>query len=301
MNAEDRIDVLIPHYEDPKGLKLSLASVEAQSAGRFRVVIADDGSSQPVLSEIERIVAQSKLMIDLLRSPQNNGRARTRNVLLDAIESSYAAWLDAGDEWYPGKTGAQVAVLQDRVKPPQPQWITCDYDWQWPNRRAMWCAQETGQDQIKAILAGRSLRAYLWTLLASSKTFRDVGYFDEKLPRLQDVDFFLRFLRSGGRIDNAGTGEALCVYHKSDRGRDPRVIRDCGEYLMTKHSDLYARYGLSFAKSCRFELDLLIARYSMNNAQYALAAKHYLAALQRQPRTMGYRLASRLRKKILRV
>lgn len=300
MNAEDRIDVLIPHYENPDGLRLSLASIEAQSVGKFRVVIADDGSSQPVFADVEQIIARSALTIDLLRSAQNIGRARTRNVLLDAIDSSYTAWLDAGDEWYPGKTAAQIAVLRNSDKPSEPTWITCDYDWQWPNRRVILCGQETGQDPIRAILAGRSLRAYLWTLLAPSPAFRDVGYFDEKLPRLQDVDFFLRFLRSGGRIANTGTGEALCVYHKSDRGRDPRVIRDCGEYLMIKHSDLYDRYGPVFANSCRFELDLLIARYSTNNAQFVLAARHYLRALRRQPRTMAYRLGSRLRKRILR-
>ena len=298
MMADDRIDVLIPHFADPEGLSLSLASVEAQSAGDFRVVVADDGSSQKVLNEVERIIDQSPLRIDLLRNSDNMGRPRTRNRLLDAIDSPYAAWLDAGDEWYPAKTGIQVEVLGEQ--PDGLRWLTCDYDWKWPNRRTFWCAQDTSADPIRSILSGRPLRAYLWTLLAPSRAFIDVGYFDEKLPRLQDVDFFLRFLHMGGRIDNTGTGKALCVYHKSDHGRDPRVIKACGEYLLDKHSELYRRFGPEFEKSCQFELDLLVARYAMNNRQVPLAAQHYLQALRLQPRTLAYRIASRVRKKVMR-
>ena len=71
----------------------------------------------------------------------------------------------------------------------------------------------------RALLIGTDLRAYLWTLLSRADTLRNVGWFDERLPRLQDLDFFLRFALKGGRIVAPETNEALCIYHKTDLGR----------------------------------------------------------------------------------
>jgi len=67
--------------------------------------------------------------------------------------------------------------------------------------------QVTEQDQIKALLLGKNLRAYLWTVLCEAGSLRDVGRFDENLGRLQDLDYFIRFVLKGGVLVSAGGSE----------------------------------------------------------------------------------------------
>lgn len=295
MVAARTVDVLIPHHDDVEGLALSLRSVAAQTVSDVRVVVADDGSGDEAFAAVEALLEASGLDAHLIRNARNLGRPRTRNVLLDAIESPLVAWLDAGDEWYPEKLERQIAALDrlDPDLPPSRTWITCNYDWRWTGRPAIACAQVTDQDQRRAILLGRNLRAYLWTLLAPAGAFRAVGYFDEHLPRLQDVDFFLRFLAGGGTIAHCGDDRPLCQYHKSDAGRDAVQIRDCNAYLLRKHPGIYGAYGDEFMRSCMFEMDLLSARYAVNNGQWLLAGRFAGAALRKRPRTLASRLLGR--------
>ena len=96
-----QLDILIPHYNDLIGLNISLDSIAAQTwQGDYRVVIADDGSSEDVASSLEELSEKYSYPIIALRSPINRGRPHTRNMLLDAIESPFTTWLDSGDEFY---------------------------------------------------------------------------------------------------------------------------------------------------------------------------------------------------------
>lgn len=294
MTKQPLIDVLIPHYNDYKGLALSLRSVEAQEWSRFRVVVADDGSSPNVISELEKLLDNLKFETVLIRHASNRGRPQMRNALLKAIESDYVAWLDAGDEWYPQKTATQMETLLGAMDRGQTVWVTCDYDWQWAGQKPIACLQRTKLDQTRAMFEGRELRGYLWTLIARADTFREVGPFDENLPRLQDLDYFLRFIEGGGTIVKPDNAQSLCIYHKSDAGRDARMIRDCGLYIYGKHAEALNRYGPSFVNSCHFELELLAARYFANNGQFSQAAGRYAAAFARQPRTLVYRVIHRI-------
>ncbi len=296
MRRLDRIDVLIPHFEDVAGLQLSLASIKAQTVGKFRVVIADDGSSKDIISHAQKIIEQSELDIELLQFKTNRGRPYVRNELLDAIESPYVTWLDAGDEWYPEKTATQLETLKKYSDKEGHFFVTCNYDWKWVSKPPFLCEQNTNQDQIRAILVGRTLRAYLWTLLATSSAMRSVGYFDTNLPRLQDVDFFLRFCIGGGKLVKSDTQEPLSLYHKDDQGRHPKIIHDCGLHIFNKHQMIYDQYGSEFINNCRFELEVLTARYASNNQMWGVALHHFAYAFLMQPKTFYFRLAPKVLK-----
>ena len=143
-----RLDVLVPHYRDPDGLALSLASVAGQTwTGDMRIVIVDDGSPARDFAAVQKLAAGLDLPVVLERNPANRGRPYTRNRLLDGIDSDYVAWIDAGDVWYPGKLEAQFEHLS-RMRVAGDDvgrvWVTCHYDWQrsgsrgraWSGRRS---------------------------------------------------------------------------------------------------------------------------------------------------------------------
>ncbi len=268
--SRPKVDVLIPYYNDPEGFSLTFSSILGQNwSGNIRLVIADDGSSDENYRIVRQIVEGSKFEVELVRNNVNRGRPYTRNVLLDLIDSEFVAWIDSGDEWYSKKLTEQHQSYLRWTKNISDKnvWITCNYDWQWIGKKKRKRFQSTGADQIRELLSGNHLRAYLWTIFASAETFRNVGYFDENLPRLQDLDYFIRFIYKQGCIRLADTDDALCVYHKSDIGRNASEIRNCNEYIFEKHKFTFDRYGSKFVNQRRFDMELLSARYAKNNKE----------------------------------
>jgi glycosyltransferase involved in cell wall biosynthesis len=280
------VDVLIPHYNDVEGLERSLRTVRQQTwAGRFRVVVCDDGSSSDAVRRVGKVLAglenDERFSWKLEQNGENRGRPFTRNRLLDLIDSRYVTWLDAGDEWMPEKTEAQLFEHYRRIGRGEPVdfvWYTCDYVWRRSKRTRRHVRQTAQGDQVRRLLTGQSLRAYLWTLLGTAETFRAVGRFDAQLPRLQDLDFFIRFVLHGGLLINACPGKPLATYHKSDLGRDARQIRNCSNYIFSKHRFLYEKYGSEYIASRLFDIEVHSARFALSNKQMMLYAGYMLRA-----------------------
>lgn len=279
------VDVLIPFYNDSEGFDRSLRSVESQTwDGRFRVVVVDDGSAPHESLAMQAMLDRAQLPFHTVINPVNRGRPYTRNVLLDCMESEYVAWLDSGDVWYPEKIGCQVGVVRGAPNGAGNIWATCSYDWcvgDLPPRR-MW--QNTEGDLIRHLLEGADLRAYLWTILAPRAAMEAVGYFDENLGRLQDLDFFIRFALKRGNMVQPSIQAPLCAYIKEYRGRSAKEINDCSEYLKQKYAHLYARYGRKFAIHCEYRAVKNSERFARANGEHVLRRtyKHRARRLKRQ-------------------
>jgi len=92
--------LLIPHYNNPKGLSRSLASIDASE--NIDVVIVDDGSKKDIIDET--IVNKSFIAngtIKYIYMPKNGGIEHALNAGLDYIQKAgiykYIARLDTGD------------------------------------------------------------------------------------------------------------------------------------------------------------------------------------------------------------
>lgn len=264
------VEVLIPHYRDPAGLKASLESLKRQTwNGRLVALVVDDGSPEDDWQAARTVCAESGLEVRLIRQAENLGRPRTRNRLLAEARAPWLAWLDSGDIWYSNKLAVQFSYLARLVRQganPERLWVTCAYDWdQNGQRRAI--RQQVGGDQLRELLRGDRLRAYLWTLLGSAQAFRAAGLFDERLPRLQDLDYFVNFVRGGGTIVTPPGGKPLCRYYKSDVGRNAVEVRDSNHLILDKLAPLTVRYGRAFQAGARFKAEMLAARFAANNGK----------------------------------
>ena len=120
-------------------------------------------------------------------------------------------------------------------------------------------------DQLRELMLGEQLRAYLWTLLGTADAFNAVGRFDEKLPRLQDLDYFIRFVRGGGAITIPPLREPLCRYHKSDIGRNAAEIRQCNRLIFEKYRSSLQKYGSDFVSVVHYNAETLSARFAKHN------------------------------------
>ena len=105
-----RLAVLIPAFNDQRGLEKALASL-SQDGSWFDVFVVDDGSDPPV-----RIPPGLPYQVHLVRQEPNRGISAALNTGLARIaEAGYAyiARLDAGDLSLPGRFVAQLAFLDD--------------------------------------------------------------------------------------------------------------------------------------------------------------------------------------------
>lgn len=274
------LDVLIPHYQDLNGLALTLDSIGEQSwTGDFRVVIVDDGSPAKQFRALKTLVSDRSWPCIIERNTENRGRPYTRNRLLDCVEGDYVAWLDAGDIWYPEKLARQfehINRLRFAGEDISQIWVTCDYDWQREGGRRRHIKQKVAGDQLRELFLGQRLRAYLWTILAPTSTFRAIGQFDERLPRLQDLDYFIRFVRAGGIITTVPYRKPLCRYHKSDLGRCAREIRGCNQRIFDKNRTNVERYGRDFRATVQINAERLSARYAKHNGD-TLSRIYYIS------------------------
>jgi glycosyltransferase involved in cell wall biosynthesis len=89
------IAVVIPTHSRSHLLPRLFAGLEAQLGGvDFEVVIVDDASTDDTVATVERLTAQSKLNVRLLRQPRNRGPATARNVGWRSTPAGVIAFTD---------------------------------------------------------------------------------------------------------------------------------------------------------------------------------------------------------------
>ncbi|ULQ56473.1 glycosyltransferase [Flavihumibacter rivuli] len=105
--------VLIPHYNDPRGLVEAVASI-VYTHDRFGILIVDDGSVVP-LNEWQVRTAARTTHIEIIKLPLNKGITAALNAGLEYIYTNgnyiYIARLDCGDQCHPERFYEQVAYL----------------------------------------------------------------------------------------------------------------------------------------------------------------------------------------------
>lgn len=114
------VTALIPAYNAEKTILRALESVWAQDYQPMEIVVIDDGSGDGTRPLLEGLADRGVRLVALDR---NRGECGAMNVGLDAAKGDYIAFLDADDEWLPGKISRQVAMMQ---ADPSALFVVCD-------------------------------------------------------------------------------------------------------------------------------------------------------------------------------
>ena len=102
------VTVVIPAY-GAGGLSRAIGSALSQRGVRVEVVVVDDGSPEPL--QLDGWL--DHFAVRLVRKEENTGPGSTRNHGVNHARSSCLAFLDADDEWAPGKLAAQLPLLEE--------------------------------------------------------------------------------------------------------------------------------------------------------------------------------------------
>jgi glycosyltransferase involved in cell wall biosynthesis len=106
-----RVSVVIPTFDAAATIETALASVAVQDFDGLEVIVVDDASRDDTVERAALALKAAGLPHQVLRQEQNGGPARARNRGVAEARGDYIAFLDADDEWLPGKVTRQVAVL----------------------------------------------------------------------------------------------------------------------------------------------------------------------------------------------
>ncbi len=232
------VSVVVPYYQSPQALGLTLAGLERQTypAELFEVVVVDDGSDPPLtlaasdLCESNslnlRVVRQEDLGFGLARARNNGARVAEGDVLvfLDCDMVPEVGWLTAHARWHHAASDlltlgfrchvdvAGISADEVRNRPGSLQALFAGR----PSQRPEWIERRMEATDDLASGADDVFRAVTGGNFAVSKDFfTEVGRFDESFVQWgsEDIEFGWRAYALGAVL--VPERSALC-WHQGE-------------------------------------------------------------------------------------
>ena len=187
------VSVIIPAYNAEKTIRRALESVLRQNYAPIEIIVVNDASCDATVAVVESFREPT---VTLINRPVNGGASAATNSGLRRASGEYVAFLDADDEWLPGKLHKQVALISAH---PQMTFVSC-------GGRFLSSSGEVREEfgmRIPALSSDlwRKLLADTYVakpcVLARRAAFEQVGEFDERLPMAEDQDMWIRLASAG--------------------------------------------------------------------------------------------------------
>jgi len=211
--AQGRVSVVIPAYNSGRFIARAVESVLGQSRAAAEVIVVDDGSTDDTGEAVRRYGERVRYV-----RQENGGASVARNTGVAAAEGEWIAFLDADDEWLPGKLAAQMDLLG---RHPELRWATGNFE------RCLCGSDRRGPDldpaRARELLAGEEyfesyFRAYRGgamgctiTMVIRRAALQQAGLFRAGQIKANDLDMWWRIAYRWPRIGYCA--EPLAVYH----------------------------------------------------------------------------------------
>jgi glycosyltransferase involved in cell wall biosynthesis len=195
------VSVIIPAFMTTPFIAKALDSVLAQTFRDFEIIVVNDGS--PDTPDLERVLQPYMKDIVYVKQP-NGGLAHARNTGIRNSRAPLIALLDSDDYWEPDYLATHVRILlEDQTA-----------DAVYPNAVLFGIRENSGKvymDVFPSVgeVTFISLVNGQCIVLGPGVTMRRAaieraGMYDPEIRHAEDLDLWLRFVKTGGRI----------VYHR---------------------------------------------------------------------------------------
>jgi glycosyltransferase involved in cell wall biosynthesis len=200
------VSIILPVFNRLRFLRLTLASVEAQTCRDWEIVIADDGSDAETIAYLDSV---SGPQIRVIRLAHSGNPARVRNAAIAAATGRYLAFLDSDDLWEPTKLEKQLAALKAH---PECRWSYTSYEHiDEDGRTDPWRLIPVRSGWIFEPLLKLEAVVPMPTLLAEASLVREVGGFEDAQVYGEFHDLALRLSL---RAQVWPVDEALCLIRR---------------------------------------------------------------------------------------
>lgn len=225
------VSVVIPTIDGPEQTRGAVRSALAQRPPVAEVVVVDDGGPGPLEGAW---LGDGDDRVRVIELPVNQGAAAARQAGVEAARGALLAFLDADDRWLPGKLAAQLPLLQAAQGRGSLVAVACGWEGPGPKGAGRRVRIPIPSDSVVDFASG------CWycpgsTLLVPRAAFAAVGPLDARLPRLEDLDWGLRFALAGGRLLVAPVVGARI--QPSGRARSAPIARAARRILARSRAD----------------------------------------------------------------
>jgi glycosyltransferase involved in cell wall biosynthesis len=232
------VSIVIPVYNSARTILRALQSVSIQHFSNYEIVIVDDGSTD----EISTVLQGIDLPIHYFRHDVNKGEAAARATGVQKSRGAYIAYLDADDEWLPGKLKLQLDAVS-MIDAPIKACIASTYVEDGHGRISL---NENVQpvSWVRELMLGCHMDPGT-TLVVTRTAFDEIGYYDTDLPRYTDWDWMLRYAQRGFPLITIRQplGKIYRLTH-------PRAqsIEKAANHFLRKHAAFFLEQGFVYGR-----------------------------------------------------
>lgn len=226
------VSVLIPTYNRASMVREAIQSVLDQTYQDFEIILIDDGSTD----DTPGVIASFNDPRIRYFYQQNQGRPLARNHALKEADGDFITFLDSDDLYLPHKLQMQVDYLKSH---PSVEMVYAG------TKRVL--MDGTFVDNLQTEQAGHIHQLLLWgcsiatpSVMMRSEVMKQVGYFDDALPILEDIDYWLRIAKEHeiGVIPNVLVHVRL--HNQENLVRDPEETLKYLPYVIEKNLQGYS-------------------------------------------------------------
>lgn len=213
-----KVSVVIPTYNRSNLVKRAMQSVLDQDYRDLELIVVDDASTDDTEEQVRSIVDHR---IRYIRQSRNQDVSAARNRGMREARGEYIAFLDSDDEWLPNKLTLQVEKFEQLP----------------PSYGALYTGTETKYEdgsiyhfnpRFKGDVLGKLLTENITdkgsaSVIIRKNVIRVVGFFDEKIPAMEDYDYWIRIARYY-KFDYIE--QPLIRYHQDRRSDQRSLLRD---------------------------------------------------------------------------
>jgi glycosyltransferase involved in cell wall biosynthesis len=197
--GQTRLSVVIPVYDRQALCERALRSVRAQSVDGMEIIVVDDFSRTPFTLPAEMASDPS---IRVVRHDANRGAGQARDTGVAASRGAWIAFLDSDDYWLPGTLAPRLELAERAFAASADPMVAYAAGFVLERKAS-------GRSDPRIPLASADLKDFVsgcWfahgsTAMLRREAFARVGPTDPGLRRLEDFDWFIRFVSMGGRLE----------------------------------------------------------------------------------------------------
>lgn len=220
-NRNPLVSVIIPTYNRRESLKRALNSVSSQTFEDYEVIVIDDASEDDTEEMVGRLAKDDK-RVRYYRLANNSGASAARNVGLTKVRGIYIAFLDSDDEWRSNKLSDQIQKFG--LLPEDVGLLYTGVETIFDNGYSMKTEPEFRGHLFIDMIRSNVIYGGGSNVMIKYSVFKDIGFFDEKLPANEDWDYWIRISRNF-KVDFINE-ISLNHYKSSANNRKSLVLKD---------------------------------------------------------------------------
>lgn len=234
------VSVVLPTYNRENVLGRAIESVLEQSYHDLELLVVDDGSTDNTATVVEDF---DDSRVELLEHDKNKGAAAARNTGIREATGEFIAFQDSDDEWHSEKLQKQMDIFTDA--PPSVGVVYTGF-WDFDNGTKTY-RPGRGIESKEGDVHNSLLEQNFVTTQAAvvrSQCFAKVGGFDERLPRFQDWELWIRVSReyTFKLIDEP----LVMAYDRPDSiTNDLEALVEARKIIIQKHGEDFSREQLA--------------------------------------------------------